>query len=138
MSLIKRDQHALDLKRSIGGIHELELIVQILQIINFSKLPNPSETNLLQAIEQLENINILTMQRSKVLKNAYEFFRKTETAIRLIRNRATELIQIEPIEIQAFIDVVNDNDILNMNDFQRKIQSQMNHCHQVFNEIKSL
>lgn len=87
-----------DLKRADGGVHEAELLIQSLQLMNLHFMVSPPEANFWLAVNQLKLLKILTDAEADTLEQAYSLFRQVETAVRLLRNRATNPLVIQPEE----------------------------------------
>ena len=121
----------LDLKRANGGVHEAELLIQSLQLINLHLMISPPEANFWLAVQQLRQMNILGQAEAKILDEAYTLFRKVETAVRLLRNRATNPLVIHAEEydlIEATI-VVEKPDSLNL---RQTIEFYQQSVHELF------
>lgn len=95
-TLADSEDSALDLKRGPGGMHEAELLVQTLQLINLHLMTERPEANFNRAVIQLQNLRILKKDEAELLASAYCRFRQVETALRLLRNRTTH-----PLLVQA-------------------------------------
>lgn len=103
------ETHSKDLKRSVGGLQEAELIIQGLQLSSFQMLIEPPARGLLTAVEQLVRMNLLTEMESSAISESYIFYRQVELALRLVRNRLTQTIEIEEHEIQLLEKMITDN-----------------------------
>ncbi|STX29533.1 adenylyl transferase [Legionella beliardensis] len=68
-----------DIKRGLGGIREIEFIVQSIQLIRGGRLPLLRQTNLLNALDVLKAEKLFS--RVNILKQAYLFLRKLENCL---------------------------------------------------------
>ncbi|SFM49203.1 bifunctional [glutamate--ammonia ligase]-adenylyl-L-tyrosine phosphorylase/[glutamate--ammonia-ligase] adenylyltransferase [Thermodesulforhabdus norvegica] len=75
-----------DVKLGIGGIREIEFIVQALQIIYGGRKPDLREASTLKALKKLAKEEILPEDVAMKLSEAYEFLRRTEHWIQLANN----------------------------------------------------
>ena len=102
-TLSDSDSAGYDLKRASGGLHELELIVQGLQLSGYQILVEPPSSHIHDAIDQLQRIRLLDDSEASILKEGYFIYRQIELALRLYRNRCTNTIEIQAEEI-AFLE----------------------------------
>ncbi len=80
----------IDVKLGPGGIGEIEFFIQYLQLHNIGRYPDILVQNTTAAINRLENKEILTVSGSKMLSEAYGYYRKVETLLRLNEDRIIE------------------------------------------------
>jgi len=72
-----------DIKRGIGGLGDLEFIVQYLQMKHCRDYPELLSQNTLYAIRRIREADILTDSDACMLRDAYIFYRIIETMMRL-------------------------------------------------------
>ena len=82
----------LNVKTGLGGIRDIEFVIQFLQLLNGSALPEVRESNTLQAIEQLEASGCLTMQERTLLQENYAFLRKIEHRLQIMLDLQTHIL----------------------------------------------
>ncbi|MCX8029317.1 MAG: hypothetical protein N2712_04900 [Brevinematales bacterium] len=75
-----------DLKKSTGGIRDIEFIVQLLQLIFGTKESKLRSTNTLKAIYTLEELKIIDNETRRVLEDGYRNLRRLENYIQLYSN----------------------------------------------------
>ncbi|MCS7299661.1 MAG: hypothetical protein RMJ37_06885 [Spirochaetia bacterium] len=75
-----------DLKKSTGGIRDIEFIIQLLQLIFGTKEDSLRVSNTLLALERLENLKVIDKDTRRVLDEAYRTFRRLENYIQLYAN----------------------------------------------------
>jgi glutamate-ammonia-ligase adenylyltransferase len=88
-----------DLKRGIGGLADLEFLVQVLMLIHLPRYPEILRANLWEALDQLHRVGILPDQDFRELRQAYDFLRTVESRLRLIQNRASAELPESPAEL---------------------------------------
>ena len=76
-----------DIKRGLGGIREIEFIIQNIQLIRGGRLPQLRQENAMEALDALKQEGLLT--RTAVLKQAYLFLRKLENTLQALNDRQT-------------------------------------------------
>jgi glutamate-ammonia-ligase adenylyltransferase len=128
------DSTGNDLKRVSGGLHELELIVQGLQLSGFQFLIEPPSNRLIEAIDQLHRIHLISESELKVLKETYLFYRQIELSLRLLRNRGTNSIEIQPDEISLLEKMISDSSASAEMSLIDKISFHRNRIRKIFQE----
>lgn len=83
MRELSREAEGVDIKLGPGGIEEIEFYIQYLQLHNAKKYPDILLQNTASAIKRLGKRKILTTETKNVLLNAYAYFRKLETFMRV-------------------------------------------------------
>ncbi len=79
-----------DLKLGIGGIREIEFLVQSMQLIYGGRHPELDEPNTLKCMEKLSDLGLLPPETADELKGSYIFLRNAEHYIQLDQNRQTQ------------------------------------------------
>jgi glutamate-ammonia-ligase adenylyltransferase len=79
-----------DVKLGIGGIREVEFLVQSMQLIYGGREPDLDEPNTLRCLEKLAHLGILPRETAERLRDAYTFLRRVEHWIQLDQNRQTQ------------------------------------------------
>ncbi len=91
-----RGKDASNVKTGVGGIRDIEFVIQFLQLLNGGDLPELRTTNTLTAIDRLEHVGCLTHQERTVLETNYRFLRKIEHRLQIMFDLQThELPQDE-------------------------------------------
>ncbi|MDR3618185.1 MAG: bifunctional [glutamate--ammonia ligase]-adenylyl-L-tyrosine phosphorylase/[glutamate--ammonia-ligase] adenylyltransferase [Paludisphaera borealis] len=81
-----------DLKRGIGGLADVEFIVQYLMLVNAAQRPDVLRTNLWDGLDALLKAGVLPAEMHAELRDIYNFLRSVEARLRLVHDRAgTEL-----------------------------------------------
>lgn len=79
-----------DVKLGIGGIREVEFLVQSLQLIYGGRHPELDEPNTLRCLDRLSELNLLEAAVMAELKESYTFLRRVEHWVQLDQNRQTQ------------------------------------------------
>ena len=85
-----------DLKRGIGGLADLEFIVQYLMLVHAADQPDLIRPNLWEALDALHRARIISGEVQAELRAAYDFLRTVEGRLRLIHNRASAELRKTP------------------------------------------
>ncbi len=83
VSELSQEAAGMDIKLGPGGIEEIEFYVQFLQLQHVSESPEILVQNTPVAINRLAKKGILNTKERETLFNAYEYYRKLETFMRL-------------------------------------------------------
>ncbi|MDR3553824.1 MAG: hypothetical protein P4L55_03630 [Syntrophobacteraceae bacterium] len=79
-----------DVKLGIGGIREIEFLVQSLQLIYGGRKPELDEPNTLRCLDKLVGLGLLPRETASDLKSSYVFLRNVEHRVQLDQNRHTQ------------------------------------------------
>lgn len=79
-----------DVKLGVGGIREIEFLVQSLQLIYGGRHPELDEPNTLRCLKRLSDLNLLPPRVVEELKDSYIFLRRVEHWVQLDQNRQTQ------------------------------------------------
>ena len=94
--LIKKDLNEKnkqnDIKLGVGGIREIEFIVQAIQLIRGGKNPHLRVKNTLESLQQIFYEKVINKDEYSKLKTAYIFLRNAEHRIQYLDNKQTHLI----------------------------------------------
>src|SRR5438128_4498661 len=85
-----------DVKLGIGGIREIEFIVQALQLIYGARHPFLQEPSMLKALQALRQLNFLPHEEVLALDNAYRFLRRVEHRLQIEAEQQTHTVPEEP------------------------------------------
>jgi glutamate-ammonia-ligase adenylyltransferase len=90
--IIERDVEESNIKLIPGGIRDIEFTVQALQLLNGGKDESVKTSNTLSALEKLSQVKLLTKSETKLLTDAYIFYRRIEHFLQLMNNTQTHTI----------------------------------------------
>jgi len=91
----------VDIKSGIGGIRDVEFMVQGLQMIHCHDKGITHEGNTMLAIESLCEAGILTDKTADTLKEDYIFLRRTEHYLQLLEDRQVHALPGDRNELSA-------------------------------------
>ncbi|MGK5093947.1 hypothetical protein WDW89_18280 [Deltaproteobacteria bacterium TL4] len=86
----------LNLKLGVGGIREIEFFVQSFQLLYGGHHPSLRTNNTLQALERLEQRELIELQDIKSLRETYLYLRKLEHRLQLKEEQQTHTIPPDP------------------------------------------
>ena len=89
------EQH---LKLGLGGIRELEFIVQSLQLVRGGSDPRLQNPALLAVLPLLAGSKLLSAAAVDTLTHAYRVLRKAENAVQMIRDAQTHSLPVDPAD----------------------------------------
>ncbi|MFQ5518524.1 MAG: bifunctional [glutamate--ammonia ligase]-adenylyl-L-tyrosine phosphorylase/[glutamate--ammonia-ligase] adenylyltransferase [Mariprofundus sp.] len=78
-----------DVKRGRGGIREIEFIIQSMQLLHAGRNPDLRVQPSMQAIDRLQQADVIAVDDVRTLKSAYRFWRRIEHAIQSRRGEQT-------------------------------------------------
>jgi [glutamine synthetase] adenylyltransferase / [glutamine synthetase]-adenylyl-L-tyrosine phosphorylase len=79
-----------DVKLGVGGIREIEFLVQSLQLIYGGRHPELDEPNTLRCLARLGDLRLLPASTVRELTECYTFLRRVEHWVQLDQNRQTQ------------------------------------------------
>jgi glutamate-ammonia-ligase adenylyltransferase len=89
-----------DVKTGLGGLRDIEFVIQFLQLLNGGDLPALRTGNTLEAIAQLETCGCLTHQERTLLADNYAFLRQVEHRLQLLFDLQTHRLPSDPVELR--------------------------------------
>jgi glutamate-ammonia-ligase adenylyltransferase len=87
-----------DLKLGIGGIREIEFIVQSMQLVRGGSDRRLQNASLLEVMPLLAGAKLLSGAEIAQLTDAYRVLRKAENALQIIRDEQTHSIPRDPVD----------------------------------------
>jgi glutamate-ammonia-ligase adenylyltransferase len=89
-----------DVKLGIGGIREIEFIVQALQLIHGARHPFLQEPSMLKALRALRQLDLLPHDEVLTLDNAYRFLRRVEHRLQIEAEQQIHTVPREPAALR--------------------------------------
>ena len=86
------DAEQLDVVHASGGIHEINFVVQFLQLINGANFPSIRVRGTLSAIYQLHKAGLLSQEESNVLRDAYLELKRIHHRLQILHDVGTTTI----------------------------------------------
>ncbi|MDI6774559.1 MAG: glutamate-ammonia-ligase adenylyltransferase [Verrucomicrobiota bacterium] len=91
----------IDVKTGLGGIRDIEFLVQGLQLANLAANPDLFTGNTLTALESLERARLLAPEPADRLRQGYLLLRRIEHCLQLFENRQVHALPADPRQLQA-------------------------------------
>jgi glutamate-ammonia-ligase adenylyltransferase len=96
-----RRQQGRNVKLGAGGIREIELVVQCLQVRHCAEQSTLLGRNTLKALDALHANQLLTSEEFDILRNAYLFLRDVENKLQMVNDAQTHSLPRELEELEA-------------------------------------
>jgi glutamate-ammonia-ligase adenylyltransferase len=93
--IVREDRLTRHVKLGIGGIREIEFIVQSFQVLHGARLTQLRERSTLRALPLLAKARTLTEQEARTLADAYRFLRNVEHRLQMEMDLQTHTIPDE-------------------------------------------
>jgi len=123
-----------DVKLGIGGIREIEFIVQALQLINGARHPFLQEPSMLKALRALRELNFLPREEVLALDGAYRFLRRVEHRLQIEAEQQTHTV---PEEHEALRRLARSLRFSSAKDFTAALHERMDSVRPIFQRIIS-
>src|SRR5437762_10980032 len=98
--LVGPDKLERDVKLGIGGIREIEFIVQALQLIHGAHHPFLQEPSMLKALRALRQLDLLPRDEVLTLDKTYRFLRRVEHRLQIEAEQQIHTVPQEPEVLQ--------------------------------------
>jgi glutamate-ammonia-ligase adenylyltransferase len=98
--LVGPDKLERDVKLGIGGIREIEFIVQAMQLIHGAHHPFLQEPSMLKALRALRQLDLLPRDEVLTLDKTYRFLRRVEHRLQIEAEQQIHTIPQEPEALQ--------------------------------------
>jgi glutamate-ammonia-ligase adenylyltransferase len=90
-----------DVKAGLGGIRDVEFLVQGLQLVNLHACPDLLSGNTLEAIEKLVARGILAAETGRSIREDYIFMRRVEHCLQIMEDRQIHAIPEDADQLRA-------------------------------------
>ncbi|OGP12335.1 MAG: hypothetical protein A2053_01295 [Deltaproteobacteria bacterium GWA2_50_8] len=98
-----------NIKTGYGGIVDIEFLTQYLQLHHAKDYYQLHVPKTLEALRRLTALHLLDAEKSLTLQNAYIFYRKIETTLRLISDHLTDILKKEDPQLQEVASRIDDS-----------------------------
>jgi [glutamine synthetase] adenylyltransferase / [glutamine synthetase]-adenylyl-L-tyrosine phosphorylase len=132
--IVGSDKLHRDVKLGIGGIREIEFIVQALQLINGARHPFLQEPSMLKALRALRELNFLPHDEVLALDGAYRFLRRVEHRLQIEAEQQTHTVPEEPETLGRLARSLR---FSSAEDFTAALQARMGAVRPIFQRIIS-
>jgi glutamate-ammonia-ligase adenylyltransferase len=89
----------IDLKAGAGGVVDVEFAVQALQLLHGWRAEGVRSPNTLEALGALTRLGLLADESAVALGEGYVFLRRVEAKLRILQDRATDALPLEPARL---------------------------------------
>ncbi len=96
-----RGEEHTEVKQGYGGIRDVEYVIQFLQLLHGSRVPEVRHHNSLTALRLLEGTKAILPEERDILDDAYRFLRVVEHRIMLVRHAQSHRMPDDPKELTA-------------------------------------
>src|SRR5262249_50285294 len=96
-----RQQRNRNVKLGAGGIREIELIVQALQVRHGALIPQIRGRNTMKALGSLGDQSLISAEECETLTRAYVFLRDVENKLQMVNDAQTHSLPIEGQDLTA-------------------------------------
>jgi [glutamine synthetase] adenylyltransferase / [glutamine synthetase]-adenylyl-L-tyrosine phosphorylase len=132
--LVGPDKLERDVKLGIGGIREIEFIVQALQLIHGAHHPFLQEPSMLKALRALRQLDLLPRDEVLTLDKTYRFLRRVEHRLQI---EAEQQIHTVPQEPEALQQLSRSLRFSSAEDFTAALRERMRAVRPIFRRIIS-
>ena len=132
-----REQRSRNVKLGTGGIREIELIVQSLQVQHGSAVPGIRHRNTIQALAALYEQSLLSSEQCDTLTRAYLFLRDVENKLQMVNDAQTHSIPRDHEELTVcarLLGYQSDDREFTAEKFLREYQHHTGHVNRIFQE----
>ncbi len=98
-----RDQRTRNVKLGTGGIREIEIIAQSLQVRHGKGVQPVRERNTLRALRALSEQQLLSTEQCDTLTRAYLFLRDVENKLQMTHDAQTHSLPRDPEQLATFV-----------------------------------
>lgn len=100
---VSRKDSGDNIKIGRGGIREVEFIVQVVQLIRGGEFPELCQYSLMEAMAQIEALELLPARVIHELKDDYLYLRRVEHLIQAYQDRQTQCLPASEPEMESLI-----------------------------------
>lgn len=131
-SEVRRRGLTNNIKLGAGGIREIEFIVQVFQLIRGGREPSLRNRGLLETLNGIEELALLTPQEVSNLEAAYKYLRRLENLLQAMADKQTQTLpdcDIERLKLATAMQLESWELLI------EQTQQHMNKVHQVFETL---
>src|SRR5207253_11344979 len=98
--MTRRGESQRNVKLGIGGIREIELVVQTLQAVFGHARPAIRERNTIKALSKLRHARLISAEEHRVLLEGYRFLRNVEHKLQMVEEQQTHTLPVDTMELR--------------------------------------
>ena len=129
---VRRKQLTNNIKLGVGGIREVEFIVQVFQLIRGGRIKPLQQRNLLHVLPLLVEHQEISEHSRQVLEKAYRFLRRVENIIQAIGDQQTQTLPESAIDQARILHVLGNDVFPSWQNFLQYLQKLTHAVHQEF------
>lgn len=114
-----------DIKKGLGGIREIEFIVQSLQLIHGGRNPALRGTNTLAILQALLAAGLLPADDAALLREAYLYYRNTEHCLQMVHDRQTQRLPRSQAEWERLAYALRQDSVASLQHTLRHLRHQV-------------
>jgi glutamate-ammonia-ligase adenylyltransferase len=99
--MVIRQQRSRNVKLGAGGIREIELIAQTLQVCHGARTPQIRGRNTMKALGALRDQSLISAEECETLTRAYVFLRDVENKLQMVNDAQTHSLPVDGQELAA-------------------------------------
>ncbi|MCR9933366.1 bifunctional [glutamate--ammonia ligase]-adenylyl-L-tyrosine phosphorylase/[glutamate--ammonia-ligase] adenylyltransferase [Vibrio antiquarius] len=121
-----------NIKLGAGGIREIEFIAQVFQLIRGGREPSLRNRGLLETLQGIEELALLTSQEVSSLEAAYKYLRQLENLLQAMADKQTQTLpdcETERLKLATAMQMTSWDQLI------EQTQQHMANVHQVFESL---
>ncbi len=123
-----------NIKLGVGGIREIEFIVQFFQLVHGGHNPRLQTRKIIEALSEIETSGYLSAKNVEGLVLAYRFLRRVENRLQMYNDEQTHVI---PVKQNQLFMLAESMSFLEIDEFQQALKIHLNTVSAVFLQIRS-
>ncbi|EPO2948752.1 bifunctional [glutamate--ammonia ligase]-adenylyl-L-tyrosine phosphorylase/[glutamate--ammonia-ligase] adenylyltransferase [Vibrio cholerae] len=128
-SEVRRRGLSNNIKLGAGGIREVEFIAQVFQLIRGGREPSLRKRGLLETLDAIAELELLTREQVQDLRDAYRFLRRLENLLQAMADKQTQTLpDKEDDQLRLSIAI----GLADWPSLQREVSEHMQRVHRVF------
>lgn len=127
-----------DLKRGIGGIVDVEFLVQLLLLKYGKHHPSIRQSNLWSALKELERAKLLDARTAERVTRHYDFLRTLESRQRIVQNQSLDSLpesQEDMVKLVRRMGYRESDPVQAVADFKRDLEERRQEMRAIFLEV---
>ncbi len=123
-----------NIKLGVGGIREIEFIVQFFQLVHGGHNRRLQTRKIIQALPGIEAAGYLSAQDVGDLTLAYRFLRRVENRLQMYNDEQTHMVPADEKQLKILAESMS---FISVDEFQQKLQVNLNAVNTVFSRIRN-
>ncbi|PCS23877.1 bifunctional [glutamate--ammonia ligase]-adenylyl-L-tyrosine phosphorylase/[glutamate--ammonia-ligase] adenylyltransferase [Candidatus Enterovibrio escicola] len=121
-----------NIKLGVGGIREIEFIVQSFQLIRGGRDPILRQRGFFSTLEALRSLNLLSEEDVEMLEASYRYLRRVENLLQAIGDKQVQTLPESSLDQQRLVLMMGTKDWVQLYD---KIHVHMSGVHRIFDDL---